>query len=112
MQQLFERTTSPGGKVSYRPFTPVKEEPTVIEMTDTQMLTCAAALGVTLLTLYERCLPPHKRIARKVKAVEDAVISLYAGVGEKVDHETLEWFAKMWDSTMRNAEHGEVVRHA
>lgn len=97
--QLYERITSPDGKVSYKP---IKEEsPQIVNMSDKEMLTVAGALGITLLMVYERVIPPHKRIARKIDAVKSAVCDLYAGAGEPVDEETIEYFCRAWDKTMR-----------
>jgi len=104
--ELFERVVSPGGKVSYRPYAPPVEEPTVYDLTDDQMLTVAGSLGVTLLILFERHIPPHKRNARKIKAVQDAVLSLYQDSGAALDPEIADWVCKCWDKTMHLVEFG------
>lgn len=102
VDRLYRKVISGGGKVSYVEYVAPPEEPTVIEMTDEQMLTVAGALGTTLLCLYERVLPPHKRIVRKVEALKKEVLNLYQGAGHKVDNVTADWFCKAWDRTMRS----------
>lgn len=99
--QLYEKHQT-GSRVRYVPHVPIEETPTIIEMSDKQMLTVAGALGITLLTLYERVLPPHKRVARKVEKVKDSVVDLFQSAGDPVDVETMEWLANAWDSTMRS----------
>lgn len=49
-------------------------------LTDKQAITIAGTLGITLLMNYQRLMPPHKLIARKVKAVEDAVSEALDGM--------------------------------
>lgn len=84
------------------------QEPEIRNLTDKQLITAAGALGVTLLCLYERTFPPHKRIAKKVKALEGAVLDLFHGTGEPVDVEVVNWLCQCWDGTMKAAEKGEI----
>lgn len=98
MDQLYKKTTQ-GGRVRYVPH--VEEVTRTIELTDAQALTAAGALGVTLLGLFERFIPPHKRIARKIKAVENAVLDLFQGTGHPIDEETSRWLCESWDRAMK-----------
>lgn len=91
-----------GKRTTYQPVESEPEPVSCIVMTDAQMLTAAGALGATLLCLYERVLPPHKRIARKVKAVEDAILNLYHGSGEAIDPEISDHVCKSWDRAMKD----------
>lgn len=78
-----------------------KDDGSVLELTDAQCLSAAGALGVTLLMIFERHVPPHKRIAKKIKKVEEALLDLFHGCGEKLDEEIADYFCETWDKTMR-----------
>lgn len=100
MSETFYRRIQTGNRARYEPVT--EPDPvTVVELTDSQCVTAAGALGVTLLILFERHFPPHKRVARKIKAVETAVLDLFAGTGEEIDEEIADLFCSTWDRTMR-----------
>lgn len=109
-EQLYRRVMK-GKRVSYEPFVEPEQEPVVHNLTDRQALTVAASLGCTLLILFERHFPAHQRSARKIKAVERAILDLFAGSGEQLDPEIADWVCKCWDETMRRAE-GLPVRGA
>lgn len=97
--QLYRRIQT-GNRTRYEPV--AEPDPvTVVELTDSQCITAAGALGVTLLILFERHFPPHKRVARKIKAVEAAVLDLFAGTGEAIDEEISTLFCATWDRVMR-----------
>jgi len=74
------------------------------ELTEDQALTIAGALGVTMLNIYTKIIPAHKRNARKMAAVEKAIAALYAGQGDVIDEETAVWILGCWNKTMREAD--------
>lgn len=96
--QLYEKVIT-GKRTSYRPW--VEPEGRVLEFSDLQCVTLAGALGVTLLNTFERNMPPHRIIARKVKAVEKAILDLYQSTGAEIDREMAELVCQTWDKTMR-----------
>lgn len=63
-------------------------------------------MQLTLLCLYERHFPPHKRIARKVEAVKESVLQLYQGTGAQVDEDMADWVCRNWDLAMLIGEFG------
>lgn len=77
-------------------------------LTNEQALTAAGALGVTLMALIEKHVPPHKLVARKIKAVEDAILNLYKGTGQEIDDEVADAMCRAWDKAMQliSAEEG------
>lgn len=99
---LYIKTTTPGGKVKYVPYhPPCNDEPmTTITFNDAECLTAAGTLGCVLLGLFDRHIPPHKLVARKIKAVETALLNLYSGTGQRVDPKITELILKTWDRTM------------
>lgn len=110
MEQLYRKVIK-GKRVTYEPVAPDQEEPTVYDLTDGQALTAAGALGVTLLCLFERFIPPHKRIARKIRAVTNAILDLYSGNGHPIDQDVQEWVCKSWELAMKIAEFGPTGEH-
>ena len=75
-------------------------------LTDKQAITIAGTLGITLLMNYQRLMPPHKLVARKVKAVENAVTDLFRSTGHPVNVETMKYILGCWDKAVLAA--GEV----
>jgi len=76
-----------------------------VEFTDGQCVTLAGSLGVVLLMTFERNFKPMKNgsphlIARKIKAVKEAVLDLYKSTGEPIDDKYAELTCKVWDETM------------
>lgn len=97
-EQLYRKVE--GKRVRYVPVVPEPELQTVLQFSDAQCITAAGALGMTLLMVFERNLPPHKKVARKIKAVESAILDLFHGTGESIDPEIADLFCKTWDRTM------------
>ena len=101
---LYTKEISPKGKVTYKEV--IEDDFVVVELTDEQCLTAAGTLGVTLLALFERHFKPMKNgtphlTARKIKAVEEAILDLYKGTGKPVNRDIMDDFCKAWDHTMR-----------
>lgn len=106
MPELYEKIMA-GKKTTYRLYEEPDDEPVVYDLTDGQLLTAAGALGVTLLCIFERYMPPHKRNARKIKDVENAILSLFQGSGEVLDPDICDHICACWDMAMRITEKGE-----
>ena len=78
----------------------------VLEFTEAQCLTAAGALGAVLLAVFERNIPPHKKVARKIKAVEAAILDLFQGTGAEIDDEVAELMIETWDRVMKEVANG------
>ena len=89
-EQLYKKVMV-GKRTTYQPVVP--EPVKVLEFTDAQC--------VTLLATFERNVPAHKRIARKVKAVNDSIIDLFQGCGVAIDPDMADLACSTWDKTMR-----------
>ena len=83
------------------PYQPATTPDIELEFTDAQCLTLAGSLGAVLLMTFERNIPPHKLVARKVKALENAVLDVFKSTGDKVDPEIMELAFSVWDKTMK-----------
>jgi len=82
---------------------------TTHNLTDRQCLTVAGALGVTLLDLFMRNMPEHKKVYRKILALEDAIRDLYQGTGQPIDEPLADLFCRVWDKTMVTIDAGVEV---
>lgn len=85
-----------------------------VEFTDGQCLTMAGSLGVILLTTFERNFKPMKNgtphiVARKIKAVQEAILDLYKSTGQPIDDRYAELVCKVWDETMIRMSRGGVA---
>lgn len=72
----------------------------IVHLNEIQCLTAAASLGITLLMLFQKHMPEHKKVAKKIKVVEEAITDLYCGTGQNIDMEVAEHFLNAWDLTM------------
>lgn len=105
--QLYIKETTPGGKVRYMPYEPPQDnDTTTITLNDAECLTAAGTLGCVLLGLFEKHIPAHKLVARKIKAVELAMLNLYAGTGQVIDPKITTLMLKTWDRTMLQMSQG------
>jgi len=109
--QLFERITSPSGRVTYREYIPTAPDG-ADDMTDAQLVTMAVSVGVTCLMMLERMLKPHSRNARKIQQLEHAIFELAKGQGAHVDSEIVDYWIEVWNSTMANIQRGIVGKGA
>lgn len=100
--QLYTREETPGGKVRYLPYNLPNDDDltTTITFDEGECLTAAGTLGCVLLGLFEKHFPSHKLVARKIKAVETALLELYRGTGKKIDPKITTLILKTWDRTM------------
>jgi len=99
--EILYRRIQQGNRIRYEPVASEAETATAVTFTDAQCLSAAGALGVMLLIVFERMIPPHKRVARKIKAVQEAVLALYAGTGEPIDDEIATLMCATWDRVMK-----------
>ncbi len=100
--QLFIKETTPGGKVRYVPVEQPQDDDltTTITFNEAECLTAAGTLGCVLLGLFEKHFSSHKLVARKIAAVELAMLNLYKGTGKKIDPKITTLILKTWDRTM------------
>lgn len=99
MEKLYTKEMR-GKKTIYKEYVAPPEQKTALHFSESQCITAAGALGMTLLMVFERNIPPHKRVARKIKAVENAILDLYQGTGEQIDPEIADLMCATWDRVM------------
>lgn len=99
MNQLYEKHTSPNGKVTYREYQP---PPTRLSdnMTEGEIISAVAGLAVCAMQGYQVMIPSHKFVGRKVDKVCEAVLEMFKGTGAKLDDGVIEHVCNVWDSVM------------
>ena len=105
MSEILYRRVMKGKKTTYEPVEP--QQGAVLNLTEGECLTAAGALGVTLLMIFERNIPAHKLVARKITALKAAVLDLYKGTGEPIKDDIAELIFTAWDKTMKSLSQGE-----
>lgn len=100
-EEILYRRVQKGKTCRYELVTEQPEPVTTVTFTDEQCITAAGALGVVLMMVFERIIPPHKLVARKIKAVEAAILDLYRGTGQALDEDVAEQMCRTWDQTMK-----------
>lgn len=117
---LYEKLTSPAGKVSYKLVAAEKPESPLpqgfsFDMTEGQIISAIGFLAVAAISGYQNLVPAHKLVFRKIQPVKDAVLEMYRGTGQHIDEEMIAFVAAAWDGTMRRldgeGEHGTDKRN-
>jgi hypothetical protein len=100
MSEQLYRKTMQGGRVRYIPVVEPEEEIIDYKLSDEQSVTVAGTLGTTLLCIFERFLPPHKRVMRKIAAVEGAIYDLFESNSKEINHEVSQWVVDCWNKAV------------
>lgn len=69
--ELYVKEVSKGGKVSYKPY--IRPTQIDMELTNAEVCSMVAALGICCLHGFEDHLPEHSVISRKTRALETAI---------------------------------------
>ena len=80
--------------------------PLISDFDDKELITCGVSLGMMMLMLLEKTLPPHARNARKVKAVTDAITDLAKGQGAPIEQEMIDYWVDTWNYCMEQMQKG------
>lgn len=104
---LYEKLTSPAGKVSYRLYNTPTPEPETFsyklpdEMTERQIITAIGGLAILAMHGYKSCLPTKEIAGNLIRKVERAVLEMFRGTGQAIDTEIMDHVCAAWDGTMR-----------
>ena len=110
---LYERTTSPAGRVTYREYIPTPATDLCADEFDTaECITWAVSIGITQLMILERQLPSHARNARKIKALTEAILDLAKGHGKPLPDEMVDYVIGCWNRCMVEIQRGLDPREA
>jgi hypothetical protein len=105
MSETLYKKVMKGKRVTYEVMP--EQESATLNLTEPECLTAAGALGVTLLMIFERNIPAHKMVARKINAVQAAILDLYKGTGTAIDDDIAMLIFNAWDRTMKDLSKGD-----
>lgn len=95
---LYQKIVTEKGRVSYKPYFP--QAPKKEDFTDEELITLAATIGMVILIELRNLLPEHKRNARHILKVEEAIADLVRGTGAPLPKELSEHWLDCWNRTM------------
>lgn len=93
-----------GKTVRYRPY--VAPDNTMHEIEHEQMVTLLATLTISMLMSIEAQLPPHARVAREIKNVEQAVVRLAKLNAKPLDEVLVNIGCVAWNSAISTMQRG------
>ena len=96
---LYERTTSPAGRVTYRPYVPPNNS--MMEIPQEQVVTLLTTLTVSMLMSVSGQMPDHAKAAREIKKVEQAVLGLAKLNAGPLDEDLVNIGVACWNSAIR-----------
>jgi hypothetical protein len=102
---LYTKETTAGGKVRYVPYQPEHED---IELDDNEILAIAATIGIALMIQYQQQIPAHKRNARKVMALENAIADLFQYGQKEISHSIVTYAMDCWNLAVMNISKGAI----
>lgn len=116
MQDVLYRKIEKGKTIRYVPVEPEPIQPesepeltTLYNMDDEEALTAAGALGITLLMIFQKHIPPKKLVARKIQAVEDAITDLYRSTGKPIHPDIADAMFRAWNKAMALISEGDGI---
>jgi hypothetical protein len=98
--QLYEKTTSPAGRVSYREHSPATDIIEDKEIEPGQVVTILSTLVISMLMSVSGQLVPHSKIGRETVLLENAVLRYAKLNGNKVDPATVEVGVQAWNAAV------------
>lgn len=101
--QLYEKIMQ-GKKTTYREYTPKPIKMPEIEQS--QVVTLLYTLSISMLMSVREQLPPHAAMARKVKAVEEAIVSLSKLNAEPMDEDLVTVGVEAWNAAIYSMQVG------
>ena len=99
MQQLYTKTVSERGKVTYTPYAPNTRAE--IEIDNGQLATLAGTIGLCTLMGLERHLPPHALLSRKIRAAENAIVEVAKLGGKELDQRMTDAGTEAWGAAVQ-----------
>lgn len=104
--KLYERVQV-GKSVRYVEHVPVtKEVPVVDEFDSGELITLGVSLGMMMLMILEKQLPSHARNARKLQALQAAILDLAKGHGKPIDPAMADYWVDVWNRVMSEIQAG------
>ena len=93
---LYQKVVSKNGKVTYKEYT----NEVSLDLDNKQMLMLAATIGTCCLIGLEQHLPNHSALSRKIRDVENSIMSLSSLCGTELDSEMITVGTGAWGAAM------------
>lgn len=97
---FYEKRISEKGKVSYIEHRP--EPLAMAEIDNKQVISLVSALVISMLLSIEEQFEPHAALGRRIKGVEEAIVSLAQLNGEPLDPQLIETGVNAWRSAVNS----------
>lgn len=98
-----------GNRVRYVEHVPeANPVPECSEFDNAELITLGVSLGVMMLMILEKQIPPHARNARKIKALENAILDLAKGHGAPITEEMTQYWVDVWNRVMFEVQAGLI----
>ena len=108
--QLYEKITSPNGRVSYREHTPAAPDLLADQQVDTeQVVTLLTTLTISMLMSISGQLLPHMKLTREVKELEQAVLRFAKLNCAKLDPALVDVGVRSWNAAIKAMQEGLLV---
>lgn len=96
--QLYEKITSPAGRVSYREYNPGAETIPDMQIESEEVITILTTLTISMFMAISDQLAPHAKLARETKLLEQAVLRYARIHGTKLDPKYIEVGVEAWNA--------------
>lgn len=96
---LYTKEVSPKGKITYKPYMPPTNR-IEMELTNAEVCSMVAALGICCLYGFEAHLPDHSAISRKVRALEVAIGDVAALNRDSLSEKHMDAVQQAWGAAL------------
>ena len=107
--QLYEKITSPSGRVTYREQVPATDVLEDKEIEADEVVTILCTLVLYMLMSISGQLLPHSRVARETRVLEQAVLRYAKLNGGKLKPEMIGVGVKSWNAAVKAMQDGLMV---
>lgn len=104
--QLYEKITSPAGRVSYREYNPAAEQIEDMQIESEEVVTVLTTLVVSMLLCIEQQLVPHMKLSRETKLLEQAVLRYASLNGSKLSPDLINVGVEAWNAATKAIQSG------
>lgn len=99
MNELYERTVTPGGRVTYVPHA----EPTcgMVELDNNLLQTLVATFVIGMLEASAGQLPQHSRHGRELRKVQEALVGYARNTAVDLNEEQIDIMVSAWNAAIK-----------
>jgi hypothetical protein len=104
--QLYEKITSPSGRVTYREYNPATEFISDKEIEQDQVITILCTLVISVMMSISGQLAPHSKLHREIRLVEQSVLRFAQLAGTKLEPKFIEVGVMAWNAAIKAVQSG------